>query len=194
MGRLPIILGSVVLLLLPACGTPQVLKDLSAAQLDAQVAVKGQLESYFQVMERFVEAKINEAAQRLDQLNEGILTSERKKFIITEPGSDGKVDMEALVNLTDSVERHNEFLITQKARLQQRLTTLRAKHKEFLDAYATLITAQKTLDEYVRLEKADEKVANELLSAVGISREQASDAIDGLASAASAIDKSLAKL
>lgn len=183
---------ALLLLSTTGCATPQVVKDLSAAQLKAQIAAKDQLKSYFEVVERFVEGKINEASQQLEELNKDSLDKLQQKLVGADPGSSRPVDKAALVDYTNAVSQRTANLRQRQDQLQQRLATLRAKQAEFLAAYETLISAQAKLDEYVRLEKADEKLASELLSAVGVSQAQFTDAADSLAGAAGGIDTLLA--
>lgn len=179
---------AILLLSVTACATPQVVKDLSAAQLKAQIAARDQLKAYFDVMERFVEVKINEASQQLEDINKENLDILQQKLVGTDSSSSRPVDRAALANYTNEVSQHNANLRQTQDQLQQRLATLRAKQAEFLAAYDTLISAQAKLDEYVRVEKADEKLASELLSAVGVSQAQFTDVADSLAGAAGALN------
>lgn len=75
-----------------------------------------------------------------------------------------------------------------KEELQKHLATIKAKHADFRKAYQTLIAAQEKLDEYIQLEKADERAFNAILQKIGVSKEQLNATVTDLAQAANSLD------
>ena len=71
--------------------------------------------------------------------------------------------------------------------MQKNQTVLINKHIDFKAALETLAAAQRQLDEYLRLEKVDEKIFNSMLAAIGISKKQVDAAVGDLDNAITAV-------
>ncbi|MFQ5772893.1 MAG: hypothetical protein ACE5GS_00095 [Kiloniellaceae bacterium] len=169
---------AVIALTVAACGTPQAVKDLSGEQLRAQQALRGQLAAYFDVIERFVQAQIEATSAQLDSLSKQNI-ADRRKIALKKAG--GSITSDApLADLTRDVVTDVQFREKLKAQLNGHLATLKAKHAEFKEAYGILVDAQTRLDEYLRLEKTDERIANSLLGALGLSRERLERTVNDL--------------
>jgi LPS O-antigen subunit length determinant protein (WzzB/FepE family) len=57
-----------------------------------------------------------------------------------------------------------------------------------------LVEAQKKLDEFIQLQRADERLFTELLGAVGVSRTQFDAALDTVTTVAKGVDDTFAKI
>ena len=178
-------------LVLSSCGTPQAVKDLSTAQLQAQGEMRKQLGAYFEVIETVVSTQIDTAETRIDELTAANIADRRKLAVIEAKGSIERADDPALIKLGNNIEADLALRDSLKAKLRERLAMVKAKHKELRDAYQVFYEAQEKLDEYIRLEKAEERVFDALLGTVGISKDKLNRAVTDLAGTTDAISNLL---
>ncbi len=189
------LLASIFALALTACGTPQAVKSLSAEQVKAMDAFSADLKAYFGVVEQLVGNQIKQANDQLDQLSDDILALERRK-VAAELQKSGKVDAQspALVAFTGDVKTQLAFANQLKGELADRKASLESADSRFLTAFSTLVEAQKKLDQFLQLERADERLLNELLGAVGVTRAQFDQAIDTVTTATKGVNDTMTKI
>lgn len=159
-------LAAVLLLTgLAACGTPESIKLLSSEQLKAQVAVRAAIDESFNRMEQVVELQLRSVENKINDSKRLDLVAGAKAVMVRQ--STLTPEKFADITLTQFAEREK---ILAEARTKG--AALRQAHANVLRAYDRTVEAQKTLDEFLRLEQTDEKVVNELLRAVGLSRDE----------------------
>jgi DNA repair exonuclease SbcCD ATPase subunit len=188
----PILIASV---LIAGCGTPQSVKSLSSAQVETMIAFKADLQKYFSTMETLVGNQIEGANADLDKLTNDIVALRRKQAA-SSMGKSANItaDSPALVSLTDSVAAQLQQTMKFKEELRQRKASLEAAHKRFLASYDALVLAQQKLNEYLQLEKADEKAFNELLGAIGIKRTEFDAAVSSVEGIVKGIDDTMKRV
>lgn len=168
---------SLGLLILSGCSTPQAVKSLSTAQTEAMSSFESHLGTYFATIEKLVDIQIEAASEQLDAISDDILALERKKAVAKLKGSTNlTATSTALVDLTKNTKTEVSDTMRLKDELASRKNSLVLAHQRFIASYATLIEAQKRLDAYLQLERADERLLNEALSAVGVSRKDFDEA------------------
>lgn len=174
LGKLkPLVLGMAALLL-TACGTPMAIKNLSSEQLSAQQEFKTALTTLFERMEAVVSKQVKIIEQDIDSTNKERLKAGAELV---------KKNEQTPQQLTDSYISETKTRADHLARAKENFVKLKSAHRNMLTAYNDMVRAQQTLDEYLRLEKADEKITNSLLVAVGIRRKQVDTTIKAAADA-----------
>jgi len=138
---------------------------LSGEQLKAQATVRAAIDESFKRMEQVVELQLRSVENKIADSKRLDLVSGAKAVMVQQS--------------TLTPEKFADITLSQFAAREQILADARAKgaalkeaHANVLRAYDQTVEAQKALDNYLRLERFDEKVANELLLAVGLTREQ----------------------
>jgi hypothetical protein len=170
-----------------ACGTPEPIKALSAQQVSAQSDLRSALDQSFARMEAVATGLVEDVATDIQQTNRDTLM---KGGALLQSGEGGY-----------TAERFADFALEQfKARddalreAYTHLDALRRAHENVLRSCDQLIEAQKTLDEYLRLEQTDERAVNELLASVGIARKDIEHWTDEGLSALSGVTSVLSEL
>lgn len=163
-----VVIGIIISAMLSGCATPQSLKSLSSEQVKVQGQTKASLQQYFSIIEQLVTNVIDNLKRE-----EGIALKEEKALyqnkFKSESGKTG-ADIDALSKqLADDIEEATKKSIQAQETFDKRLNELKAKHKEILLVFDALEQGQKTIDNYIQLEKADEAVANLLYSKLGVS-------------------------
>lgn len=162
------IILSVILITISACGTPKVVKNLSSEHLRVQGELNTQLKGYFTSFEEFVKARVEASERRIENLHKKILTNFEK---IAEEKLKAQ-DPNALKELIQNTKSESFKLGELKSQLQQRLKTVKDNNAEFTKAYDILIEAQRTLDTYIQLEKADEHLKNQIIGSLGLTSDR----------------------
>lgn len=151
--------------LVVGCATPKAVKQLSTEIADVNVKYHQALTTYFGVIEKFVDSQIKVAEFLIADLDEGIAKDEKKKV------KKRLEDKQDINQVLDDYEKALKSNITDSQaglnKLAQLYAQLKSKHKELLTIQSTIIDAQRKLDEYIQLEKADEAIVNELMGIVG---------------------------
>ena len=144
------------------------MKSLSTEQVKVQEKTKVSLEQYFGIIEEFVSNFIVSLKQEEDIALEEEIEIYRKRFKSASSKVDADIDTLSK-QFADDIEKATKNSIQTKESYDLRLNELREKHKELLLVFDALEKGQKTLDNYIQLEKADEAVANLLYSKLGVS-------------------------
>ena len=150
---------------LAACGTPESIKLLSGEQLKAQATVRAAIDESFKRMEQVVELQLKSVENKINDSKRLDLVSGAKAVMVQQ----STLTPEKFADITLS-----QFAAREKILAQARAkgAALKEAHANVLRAYDQTVEAQRTLDNYLRLEQFDEKVANELLLTVGLTREE----------------------
>lgn len=183
-------------LVLGGCGTPQAVKSLSTEQVKAMQSFDSHLRNYFAAIEQLVSQQIDAANENLDELTDDILRLHRRLAAknLAQGNSPTTANSDALVNLTNAHKKQIDMTHELKLKLASRKSSLEAAHQRFLVSYQTLLAAQGKLDQFLQLERADERVFNELLSAVGVSQEQFGKAVDTVVEVTKGLGDTVAKI
>jgi hypothetical protein len=166
-------------LLTLSCATPNSVKKLSTEIVDANVKYHQSLKDYFSIIEKFVDAQIKVAEFLIKESDEKIETLLKKKAKIQLAQDNADVDaiLDGLIKELSENAANNQ---DDKSKLTQLSFQLKSKHKELLNIQEHIIMAQKKLDEYIQLEKADEMLVNEFLGIVGIQKDKLVNTIDDI--------------
>lgn len=149
------------------CATPAAVKQLSNEIVEINQSYHESLATYFSIIETFVDAQVQLAESLLDESDEKINASYRElaKMELEEENPDIDAILDEFEN---SVNENAAETQDYKAQLADLSAQLKLKNAELLRIQSSIIEAQKKLNEYVQLEKADEVIVNELLGVVGI--------------------------
>ena len=156
-----------VAILVVGCATPAAVKQLSNEIVEINQSYHESLATYFSIIETFVDAQVQLAESLLDESDEKINASYRElaKMELEEENPDIDAILDEFEN---SVNENATETQDYKAQLTDLSAQLKLKNAELLRIQSSIIEAQKKLNEYVQLEKADEVIVNELLGVVGI--------------------------
>lgn len=179
--------------LVVGCATPKAVKQLSTEIADVNVKYHQALTTYFGVIEKFVDSQIKVAEFLIAESDDKIVKLTKKKAKLklenAEPGEiNGILDeFEKAINenAADSQSDLNK--------LAQLSAQLKSKHKELLTIQVSIIDAQRKLDEYIQIEKADEVIVNELLGIVGVQMDKITSTVDDVSNIYSEISGLITK-
>jgi hypothetical protein len=178
-----------VIAVLVGCATPPSVRSLSEEQIKAQDSYLQSQKQYFSVIEKYVDVQTATA--------EALILSSTKEL-------NEKYKKQALSNIdpTDKVKTQNAIndlsnkLLAEQQSDQKILTSvkksvdqLKELHRQMLSALVTIMSAQRKLNEYIQLQKADEQAVNQLLSAVGLETGKIDKAATMAAEILSSIEK-----
>lgn len=160
-----------VSILVLGCSTPNNVKKLSTEIVDVNQKYHQSLKDYFSIIEKFVDAQIKVAEFLIKESDEKIETLLKKKTKIQLAQDNADVDaiLDGLIKALNENSANNQ---DDKSKLTQLSYQLKSKHSELLNIQENIIMAQKKLDEYIQLEKADELLVNEFLGIVGIQKDK----------------------
>lgn len=165
-----------------SCAIPIAVKSLSTEQLKVQQEFLGTLKKHFLVIDNFVESQIRTTEMMIDIQTKELEMKFMKKtlnFLEREDKSkNGEILNELIKNIREAYKSDEDT----KKGLLSILYKLREKHKEMLNSYAVIVQAQKKLDEYIQMEKADEVFVNQLIALVGIEQGKLSQTFDDIGS------------
>lgn len=161
------------------CSTPNNVKKLSTEIVDVNEKYHQSLRNYFSVIEKFVDAQIKVAEFFIKESDEKIETLLKKKAKIQLAQDNADVDaiLDGLIKELNENAANNQG---DNNKLTQLSFQLKSKHKELLNIQEQIIMAQKKLDEYIQLEKADELLVNEFLGIVGIQKDKLVNTINDI--------------
>jgi len=158
-------------LLTLSCATPNSVKKLSIEIVDVNEKYHQSLKDYFSIIEKFVDAQIKVAEFLIKESDEKIetLLKKKAKIQLAEVNADVDAILDGLIKELNENSVSNQ---DDKSKLSQLSFQLKAKHSELLYIQENIIMAQKKLNEYIQLEKADELLVNEFLGIVGIQKDK----------------------
>ena len=160
--------------LFSACATPLAIKDLSSEQLTAQQQFRTALTALLERMQEIVSNQVQVIEQEIELTNKRRLEGGAK---LVESSQMTPEEFAAAYMAETKVRA--DLLV----RAKQNLAKLKSAHARLLTTYDDMIKAQQTLDQYLRLEKADEVAANSILASLGIRRQQVDAALEVAAEA-----------
>jgi hypothetical protein len=170
-----ILVALIISVVIGGCQTPASVRTLSEEQVRAQIAYAKTLVDYFAVIERFAEAEMQAANRRVDEAAKAIVKRDAKlaaeDIDLDKTGARRK---EILEKLGETVNENSSQTEQKKSQIAARVNALKEKHHAILGAYQTIIEAQRRLNDYLQLQKADEVLAAELLGTVKLNAEQIS--------------------
>lgn len=158
-------------LLTLSCATPSSVKKLSIEIVDVNEKYHQSLKDYFSIIEKFVDAQIKVAEFLIKESDEKIetLLKKKAKIQLAEVNADVDAILDGLIKELNENSTSNQ---DDKSKLTQLSFQLKSKHSELLYIQENIIMAQKKLNEYIQLEKADELLVNEFLGIVGIQKDK----------------------
>lgn len=158
-------------LLTLSCATPSSVKKLSIEIVDVNEKYHQSLKDYFSIIEKFVDAQIKVAEFLIKESDEKIetLLKKKAKIQLAEVNADVDAILDGLIKELNENSTSNQ---DDKSKLTQLSFQLKSKHNELLYIQENIIMAQKKLNEYIQLEKADELLVNEFLGIVGIQKDK----------------------
>lgn len=158
-------------LLTLSCATPSSVKKLSIEIVDVNEKYHQSLKDYFSIIEKFVDAQIKVAEFLIKESDEKIetLLKKKAKIQLAEVNADVDAILDGLIKELNENSTSNQ---DDKSKLTQLSFQLKSKHGELLYIQENIIMAQKKLNEYIQLEKADELLVNEFLGIVGIQKDK----------------------
>jgi len=161
---------SIIIFALIGCSTPQIVKNLSQEEVKAQIAAKKTLQNYFEVIEQMVQKQIrlNVISDQISYTKKVNLYKKKYTLSLKQPGVNSN---ELLDNLTSSIKKATITMLDSKTNYQQKYAKLKTKHAEILNMLDKMIEAQKTLNNYIQLEKVNDLVTIDILSSLGTNQE-----------------------
>lgn len=170
-GSLLAILAIVSIAALSGCGTPPEIKQLSTEQLRAQHVIRASLDDSFSRMEAVVAAQVEQIETMVVESNKESLVAGGE--LLSKPN--GTLTPKALAErMVVEIAARQKIV----AGAREKLAQLQEAHRNVLKAQDKVIEAQTVLDRYLQLEQTDEKIANQLLAAVGFERGQLQQSMD----------------
>jgi hypothetical protein len=157
-----------VIAVLVGCATPPSVRSLSEEQIKAQDSYLQSQKQYFSVIEKYVDVQ-TATAEALILSSTKELNEKYKKQALSNIDPTDKVKTQNAIN-----ELSNKLLAEQQSdqkiltSVKKSVDQLKELHRQMLSALVTIMSAQRKLNEYIQLQKADEQAVNQLLSAVGL--------------------------
>ena len=159
------------ILLFVGCATPQAVKSLSSQQMKVQKALADSLKTYFPLIEKVIKNQIKVFKREEDEA----LKKQIRIFQAQYKNGTSKqsADKDKLLNeLTEKTKKATDENRNTKLKYDQYLTSLKKKHQELITILETMVVAQATLNNYIQLERADEAIAGQIFSALGLDQEK----------------------
>ncbi len=164
-----------------ACRTPEAVKRLSAEQVKTQATYEQSLKAYFSIIEQLAANQIAASSQAIDDATNSIIDVRKNQALKALDTADATGRRAIVEQLAQQTKAELETAANSKAQIGNLVSKLRAKHKEMLDAYTAIRSAQEKLDTYIQLRKADEIAVDELTAIVGVNREKVEKGADDIA-------------
>ncbi len=187
--KLRLMLAAIFISILVGCVTPQGVRTLSEEQVKVQESYLESQKVYFSVIENFVESQIKVTEALLAAATLEINAKYKKKALrAIDPTDDAKTRKaldELAENLLNEQKSDQEGLL----RIKGYHTELKELHKRMLKALGTIVAAQKKLNDYIQLQKADEYAVNQLLTIVGLEGDKVDKAATAAANVYAEIEK-----
>lgn len=169
---------------LTGCVTPVAVRSLSGQLVTSQRAYAISLHGYFAAVERFADAQVTVANNRIDQLTAEINRQYGTRASASLAGAATPDQRQRIIDqLVKDVAANANADLPLKQKIAAAVTSLKKKDQELDAAYQAIVAASEKLDEYIRLKKADEAAINSLVQAVGLNNQKIVaivDAITGL--------------
>ncbi|MCU1284070.1 MAG: hypothetical protein JWO13_420 [Acidobacteriales bacterium] len=183
-----VLLAAVILII--SCGTPVSVKRLSSAQAQITESYQQNLKDYFEVIERFADSQ-EKAADALIDLTLLQIKSDLKKNAIEDAAKAGDeaARKKMVSDLTLGIAENVSSSEQKKLRIHELIAKLKSKNAELLTAHAAIVVAQKKLDDYIQMKKADEAVFSELIGVVGVNKEKLAHSVSEITNIAAEIQK-----
>jgi hypothetical protein len=195
MRRRVVLLSFLIALTLGVTGCPryETVRKLSSEQLRVQEGFQDTITKYFKSMEEFAQNQIIVDKLYYDDLAEqkqDLLRRRARRDLSQIPAdaADGAAQRDKRNEL---LGREIQTSVTQndldKKELDDALLLLKAKHQEILSAYQTILDAQRQLNEYIQLKKADEVIVEQLLGKIKVNQQKVTRLFDEAANIADKI-------
>jgi hypothetical protein len=97
---------------------------------------------------------------------------EREAQFEAHPNIDEATKTQILMDMAVSVSRESAINEQGKRQLQELTAKLKQKHKDIADAYAALNAAEKEMDQYIQLKKADELVFERIFDKIHLNTDK----------------------
>jgi hypothetical protein len=181
--------------LLTGCGTPVAVRGLSAQLVVTQRAYVVSLHSYFAAVEKFADAQVKIAANRIDELTAQI----NQEYGARANASLGRAltpdeRQKILDQLTRDISNNTGSDLPLKRKIADAVASLKKQDQELEAAYQVIVAASEKLDEYIRLKKADEAAIGPLVQAVGASNEKILAIVDAITALTQNLTQTLPKV
>ena len=166
----------VLSLTLISIGCPRyaTIREFSREQLEAQKGMQKTLNSYMKSMEEFAENHAIVSKLYLDDLAEAEQNRLKRlavRQLNANPAPDqaarDQINLKLGSDLRDNAVKNEQ----DKKEIDNRISSLKAKHNEIRDAYQTIIESQEQINNYVQLKKADEVVVEQLLGRIRVNQQ-----------------------
>jgi len=177
------------------CGTPTAVRNLSAVQSRTMESYQQSLKTYFNVVMKFADGQVA-AANAIINSNVREMTDLQKEDALDNLGK-AKTPEDRSAALNNYTKAILQFRSTAEGQLQsisENVNKLRAKQEEMISAYGELVRAQKALDEYIQMKKADEVILDDLAQLVGINQEKLTQSVTDIAQISQTIQTDIKSL
>jgi len=172
------------------CGTPVAVRNLSQEQLKIQEAFEISLRTYFAAMERFAEAQMQVANLRILELTSEIQQRHKQLAVRKlEAATSSQGHQNILDEFAKNVQENFTASQDSKAQIAASLHKLKEKHQALQTSYMAIVEAQRKLNEYLQLEKADEVFVGQLVGMVGLNRERVKQVVAEIGTIVGDIEK-----
>jgi hypothetical protein len=195
MYRYPMHIGRVLVfsltIILVGCATPASVRTLSDEQVKAQEGYLQSQKQYFSVIEKYVDSQVAAAEVLIAAATRELNEKYKEQAIAKIDSSDkNKTRTKTAINdLTSNLLAAQQSDQASLASIKNSVAQLKELHRQMLSASATILSAQRKLNEYIQLQKADEQAVNQLITIVGLERENVDKAVATAADILAVIDK-----
>ena|SRR5215213_7758411 len=172
-----ILLSLLALVTLSTTGCPryETVRKLSSEQLRVQEAFQDTLTKYFASIEQFADNQVIVDKLYYDDLADADEKRIRGKarLDISRLAAGDTAGRDAITEkLGHDLQVMRGTNDKDKKDLDDAVQSLKAKHREILAAYQAILDAQRQLNEYIQLKKADEVIVEQLLGKIKINQQK----------------------
>src|SRR5262249_51775423 len=129
-------------------------------------------QEYFSIIERFVGSQIMVTEILIADATSKINNIYKEKALRGIDPKDKQKTQKALDELADRILQEQKSDQEGITKVKGYYLQLKELHQDMLKSLGTILLAQKKLNEYIQLQKADEVAASQLLSIVGVEKDK----------------------
>jgi hypothetical protein len=192
--RTPMLLLLSAVALFTGCVTPVAVRGLSAQLVRTQLAYSLSLRGYFAAVEKFADAQVKIADYRIDEITSQMNREFGRRASAGLGQAATPEERQRIIDqLVKDVAGNTSADLPLKRKITDAVASLKQRDRELESAYLVILAASQKLDEYIRLQKADEAAILELTRAVGLNSEKITSIVDEIASLSQDLTQSMTK-
>ena len=167
---------------LTGCVTPVAVRSLSAQLVANQRAYAVSLHAYFAAVEKFADAQVTIAESRIDELTAEINRQYGTRASASIAAATPDQRQRIIDQLVKDIAANANADAPLKQKIAAAVASLKKKNQELDAAYQPIVVASAKLDEFIRLNKADEAAISSLVQAVSLNSQKIPAIVDAIVS------------